>query len=128
MLRPRLTEAEKQQVEDMAAEGLTTNRIALELDRSFHTIQKHIDSPDIRQRIAAKLKGSVERVIDSISDNDITKASLAQKGVFIGIGIEKMNLLEGLATGLDVHVLVDAVEALRQARQTKISPTIELQP
>lgn len=122
-----LTDLEKERIEDLAANGLSNRAIAREIGRTHPTVQTHIESPDAQQCIANKLERVIHRTLDAITDENIAKANLPQKLVAIGIAVEKMQLLKGLATSYDVHVLVDAVQAIRESRRLpEISPTLTL--
>lgn len=46
-----------------------------------------------RGSLAAKLEDKVHSVVESITPEVIGKASLAQRGVFIGIGLDKLRIL-----------------------------------
>lgn len=117
MTGKRLSEDEQQRIEALTIEGLSPNKIALEIGRSHHTIAKHIHDPEAGERIANKLEVMVERIADSVSAEDILKANLVAKLTSIGIAIDKIRLHRGQHTQMDVHVLLDAVQAIKAQRE-----------
>lgn len=60
----------------------------------------------------------IHRVISSVSDTDIAKANLLQKATTAGICVDKAAMLRNeLPSIINVHVLIDVLEALRQREQ-----------
>lgn len=115
-----VTPAEIERIEDLTVAGFSAHRIAGELARSHNTIQKHQEAPDVQQRIAKKLDILAEKAIDSITEEDYRKASLVQKTTAAAIAIDKRQLLLGLATSINVTVLLDAVAAIREQRKPNV--------
>jgi hypothetical protein len=58
------------------------------------------------------------RILMSLDDEVIAKAPLQQRVVAYGILSDKEALLRGQPTGMDVHVLVDAVRQCRDMRRS----------
>jgi hypothetical protein len=56
------------------------------------------------------------RFVKSITDDDIAKASLLQRVTAFGIIHDKEQVLLGRATSIEVTVLLDAVQAVRDLR------------
>lgn len=124
MTGKRLSTEEKERIENRIAEGATPHRIAGELERSDHTIAKHVDQPDVQMRIADKLDVVAERAIDSISDEDYRKASLVQKITGAAIAIDKRQLLRGQPTSINVTALLDLVTVARALRDGQQPPPL----
>ena len=88
----------------------------------------HIKQPDVQLRIADKLDAVAERAIDSISDRDYEKASLVQKITGAAIAIDKRQLLLGQPTSIDVTVLLNAVQVIRDIRTAQDATRKQLLP
>lgn len=128
MTGSRLKPEEKQEIEDLTAEGLSAKKIGKRLQRSPHTIQKHVADPEACERIAEKLETVAERAIDSIGERDYAKASLVAKLTAAGIAIDKRQLLKGQPTSINVTVLLDAVQAIRAMRTAEDAARPRLPP
>jgi hypothetical protein len=122
-----LTTAEQAQATTLCAYGWSTNRIALRLHRSRHTIKKYLESPDVKAEVrdekaelAELCKEKARAIIVSIDDADIAKANLLQKATASAILLDKSLLLAGEAIGINVTVLLDAVQAIREKRDGQV--------
>jgi hypothetical protein len=82
--------------------------------------------PDIQRAIADE-KGELailyrekaRRVVDSINDVDIAKASLQQKSISSGVLLDKSLLLSGDLPQVSVTVLLDLMTAARDMRDAE---------
>ena len=78
-----------------------------------------------RGDLAAKLEDKIHSVIEAITPEKIQKATLAQSGVFIGIGIDKLARLHG--EGLEPDPATELCKILGISR-SQLPDTLELQP
>jgi len=116
MSKRRLDDKEKARIEMLSANGATPSRIGRELQRSHHTIQGHLAKPETQERVedakkvlAKRYEEEARRILDSITPEDITKASLLQKATSSAICTDKSLALSGQALSIDVHILLEAV-------------------
>ena len=77
------------------------------------TEQEHKTFADNQADALSRVK---HRIIMSITDADIQKASLLQRATAFGIVHDKEQVLRGHATSISVNVLLDAVQAIREMR------------
>jgi IS30 family transposase len=125
MKRKPLDEGEKITIEARSANGDPPTRIARGLGRSHHTVQHHLAKPETQERVegakkvlAKRYEEEARRILDSITPEDITKASLLQKTTSSAICVDKSLALTGQVLSIDVHVLLEAVQAVREMRRT----------
>jgi hypothetical protein len=85
-----------------------------------------MEEPEIQEKIGdeksvlAKLyRDKARRVVDSINDVDIQKASLQQKSISSGVLLDKSLLLSGDLPQVSVTVLLDLVTAARDMRDAE---------
>jgi hypothetical protein len=120
-----LTETEQERAKVLRASGKTPTYIAKGMGRSHHTLQKFLDKPEIqkqvivlREELAAMFDQVAHRVVGSITAADIERATLQQRMVSAGIAVDKAALLRGeIPVTVNVTVLLDAVQAIREMRQ-----------
>jgi IS30 family transposase len=113
---------ELEKAKALSALGHSCRAIGKELGRSDKTIKKALTrSPeviqevkDIKAELAERYQAEARRILDSINDKDIEKASLQNKAVSSGILLDKALLLKGEATSINVSVLLDAVQAAKE--------------
>ncbi len=124
-----LTVAELEKAKALSALGHSYRAIGMKLDRSDKTIKKALTrSPEVIQEvkeIQAELADSfgdlARRMITSITDADISKLDAYRRTLSGAVATDKMRLLRGEATSIDVHVLLDAVQAIREMRDDEKS-------
>lgn len=126
MTRERLNTEEKAKITTLAADGQRPGRIAKVVQRSPHTVRKFLQEPeaqrqveDEKQKLAERYRTEARRILDSISDKDIERASLQQKSISSGVLLDKSLLLAGEATSINVTVLLDAVRAVKEHRRAQ---------
>ncbi len=119
MTAPHLNTEEKAQIVTLAADGQPPTRIASQIARSPHTVRKVLQEPEIQRQVqdekvvlAEKYRAQAHRVLDSISDEDIFKASLQQKSISSGILLDKSLVLGG-EIPINVDSLLAVVEIIR---------------
>ena len=78
-----------------------------------------------RGDLSAKLEDKLHSVVESITPEVIAKASLAQRGVFIGIGVDKVKLMRG--QGLEPDPATELCKLLGINR-SQLPDRLELQP
>ena len=107
-----LTVKELEQIKVLRASGLTYHAIAVETNRDPKTIKKACLEPEastqiqeMKQELADMFEGLAQRMITSISDEDIQKINAYQRTVSAGISTDKMRLLKGQSTE---NIAVDA--------------------
>lgn len=98
-------------------------RAARELEMSEDTLrvwmrdaERYRDfNGETRLALASKYEFNLHRLVDSIADDDLSKATLAGKATAIGILTDKMLLLRGQATSISQSNLTDDERNLRLA-------------
>lgn len=78
-----------------------------------------------RGNLAAKLEDKIHSVVESITPEVIRKATLSQRSVFIGIGLDKLRIL--LGQGLDPDPASELCRLLNLNR-SQLPPVLELKP
>jgi IS30 family transposase len=96
---------EKHKIAELAAMGKSNRAIARAVDRSDFTVAKVLRDPaivavkeDIQTRLAAKYEQMAESILDSISEEDMLKASLQQKAISSATMLDKARLIQGSST------------------------------
>lgn len=124
--KPKLppTVEEQETIVTLAASGMSKTKIAQTLGRSRGMVRNMMEEPEIQEKIGdektvlAKLyRDKARRVVDSINDVDIEKASLQQKSISSGVLLDKSLLLAGDIPQISVTVLLDLVQAAREIRR-----------
>jgi hypothetical protein len=127
-----MTTEERQRVNMLAAQGLTSNAIGLEIGRDRKTVLAHLQRPDavvqvadIQERLASKFEELSERILDAVCDADLEKATLQQKAISAGVMLDKSRLIRGQSSiNLAVIMATAVIEAdrLSSARGTSFDP------
>ena len=126
--KPKLppTVEETETIVTLAASGMSKTKIAQTLGRSRGMVKNMMEEPEIQEKIGdeksvmAKLyRDKARRVVDSINDVDIQKASLQQKSISSGVLLDKSLLLSGDLPQVSVTVLLDLVTAARDMRDAE---------
>lgn len=126
--KPKLppTVEETETIVTLAASGMSQTKIAQTLGRSRGMVTNMMEEPEIQEKIGdeksvlAKLyRDKARRVVDSINDVDIQKASLQQKSISSGVLLDKSLLLSGDLPQVSVTVLLDLVTAARDMRDAE---------
>lgn len=119
-----LTEREQGKVELLAADGAGTHKIGEAIGRHHITVEKHLAKPDAQARVqddkaalADLYRGKARHIVESISEEDIKKASLQQKSISSGVLLDKSLLLAGDMPPIRVEVLLAAVSDIRAQRE-----------
>jgi hypothetical protein len=122
-----LTETERERAKVLHASGKSPSFIAKGMGRSHHTLKKFLDKPEVREQVGVQrevLAGMFDhvahRIVGAVTASDVTKATLQQKMVSAGIAVDKAALLRGeIPMTLNVHVLLDAVQTIREMRSAE---------
>jgi predicted transcriptional regulator len=122
-----LTVAELEEAKALSALGHSYRAIGTELGRCDKTIKKALTrSPeviqevkDIKTELADSFGNLAQRMITSITDADIGKLDAYRRTLSGAVATDKMQLLRGEATSIDVHVLLDAVSAIKEMRDKR---------
>jgi len=126
--KPKLppTVEETETIVTLAASGMSQTKIAQTVGRSRGMVRNMMEEPEIQEKIGdeksvlAKLyRDKARRVVDSINDVDIQKASLQQKSISSGVLLDKSLLLSGDLPQVSVTVLLDLVTAARDMRDAE---------
>ena len=126
--KPKLppTVEETETIVTLAASGMSKTKIAQTLGRSRGMVTNMMEEPEIQEKIGdeksvlAKIyRDKARRVVDSINDVDIQKASLQQKSISSGVLLDKSLLLSGDLPQVSVTVLLDLVTAARDMRDAE---------
>jgi hypothetical protein len=126
--KPKLppTVEETETIVTLAASGMSTTKIAQNLGRSRGMVKNTMEKPEIQEKIGdeksvlAKIyRDKARRIVDSINDVDIEKASLQQKSISSGVLLDKSLLLVGDLPQVSVTVLLDLVQVVRDMRDAE---------
>ena len=126
--KPKLppTVEETETIVTLAASGMSKTKIAQTLGRSRGMVRNMMEEPEIQEKIGdeksvlAKLyRDKARRIVDSINDVDIEKASLQQKSISSGVLLDKSLLLSGDLPQVSVTVLLNLVQAARDMRDAE---------
>ena len=120
------TVEETETIVTLAASGMSQTKIAQTVGRSRGMVRNMMEEPEIQEKIGdeksvlAKLyRDKARRIVDSIDDIDIKKASLQQKSISSGVLLDKSLLLVGDLPQVNVSVLLDLVQVVREIRDTE---------
>ena len=120
------TVEEQETIVTLAASGMSQTKIAQTVGRSRGMVRNMMEEPEIQTKIGdeksvlAKLyRDKARRVVDSINDVDIEKASLQQKSISSGVLLDKSLLLSGDLPQVSVTVLLNLVQAAKEIRQVE---------
>lgn len=81
--------------------------------RRYHSATSEASVRDFQENKALIVDQLAHRVASSITDAKLKKMSASQAFVGLGILIDKSQLLNGLATTINVSVLLDVAQAMR---------------
>jgi len=123
-MKPRtdhLDVIEKQQIATLAATGKSQRAIARATGRDPRTVARVLKDPGvldekakIEDRLASRFEQLTVAVLDSVSEDDLSKASLQAKVTSAAIMTDKVRLLRGQTTsnvGLMVRLVREACES-----------------
>lgn len=116
--------------------GYSIRRIARELNHSPHTIKRLLGVPAIAAEVSTKkleLSDLYEKrayeVVEAVTTEDISKASLQQKAVSSGIFLDKARLMRGESTeNINVAVLMDVISLIKQQDEQQSCPPVRTLP
>lgn len=74
---------------------------------------------DEKAVLAEIYRGKARRIVESIDDVDIGKASLQQKSISSGVLLDKSLLLAGDMPPIRVEILLNAVQVIREMRRSE---------
>jgi hypothetical protein len=117
-----LTTEQKAQVATLSAAGWSQNKVARTIGRSRHAVKNALAKPEVqkavhdeKQELAGIFRQKSRDVVTSISDADISRASLQQKSISSGVLLDKSLLLTGEAPmSINVQILLDVASAIRR--------------
>jgi hypothetical protein len=78
-------------------------------------IQRQVQ--DEKAVLAEIYRSKARRIVESIGEEDIAKASLQQKSISSGVLLDKSLLLSGDLPQVNLTVLLDAVQLVREMRK-----------
>jgi predicted transcriptional regulator len=115
-----LTVEEKEKTKVLIASGMSYHAVSKELGRSPHTVKRFALQTDTAVEIVEK-KGELSnffedlarRMIESISDQDISRINAYQRTISAGIATDKMRLLrekstQNISSILNITQMVEA--------------------
>lgn len=113
---------EKRQIVTLAATGKSKLAIAKAMGRDPKTIRNVLKNPDmmivkadIEAKLACKFEELTSAILDSVTEDDLEKASLQQKAISAATMLDKARLIRGQSTQ-NVHSLhISAVIAADKA-------------
>jgi DNA-binding CsgD family transcriptional regulator len=118
-----LTTEQKAQIATLAASGMSQNKISKQIGRSRHAVRNCLAEPETqlavrneRQELAQLCKQKARAIVESIDGDTISKGNLLQKATAGAIMIDKSLLLAGEAPVVNVTLLLDVMEAIREKR------------
>lgn len=113
----RMTDEEKAQVKALMALGFSPTAIGKRLDRDHKTVIAYAKKPetvaeiaDLKEDLADAYEGLARRMIDSITDEDITKINAYQRTIAASAATDKMRLLRNQSTVNLAAVFAKAME------------------
>lgn len=113
MKNARLNTLELQTIIAGTADGLTPNAIAANLGRDRSTVVAALQRPGVseqvevvRAELADKYEELNHRMLDSITEVDISKINAYQRVISSGVLTDKMRLLRGQSTVNSMSVLL----------------------
>lgn len=142
MPRRQIAKEELHQVAVLKASGASPTRISKATGLHHGTVKRLLESDaevhalieDAQHRIGAKFEALCERVLDSVNEEDLLKASLQQKSIAAATMLDKARLVRGQATNISLQQIFNLhVEArnplnLREDEQAIQAPIIDLDP
>ncbi len=121
--KPKLTTEEQERAKILHAEGRTFNHIAGALGRSPHTVRKYLIAPEIAEEVRDEKKeladlyqAMAKKSLEHITTADLEKSSALQKATVSGICLDKSLALRGEGPGINVNILIEVLDAIREAR------------
>jgi len=115
---------ERATIVTMAANGASQNKIAQTVGRSRGMVKNVLAEPEIQQQVqdekavlAEIYRSKARRIVESINEEDIAKASLQQKSISSGVLLDKSLLLTGDVPPIRIEILLSAVQMIRDQRQ-----------
>lgn len=116
MRTDKIDALEKQQIAVLAATGKSQRHIAKAVNRDHRTVARVLKEPgvitakaDIEARLADKFERLAEAILDSVSEEDLLKASLQQKSISAATMVDKARLIRGQSTQNAAVVMASAV-------------------
>ena len=119
------------------ANGGNITRTANEAGIQYSTLQYWQANKDrfneFRQQkeldLASKFESNAHLLVNSISEHDLSTASLSQKATAAGIMVDKMQLLRGLPTSISESVeRIELVSILQSALEAGLADAIDVSP
>ena len=96
----------------LAAQGNTVTRISKKTGLHHTTVKKVLQEPfviatreEIEERLADKFEKLCEIVLDSVSEDDLLKASLQQKSISAATMLDKSRMIRG-QSNINIAVLM----------------------
>ena len=96
---------EKEKINALCASGNTDHAIAKALNRSPHTISRHLKRPEaqekievIKKELADLFEDLARRMVSSITNEDILNLNAYQRTISSGIATDKLRLLRNEPT------------------------------
>ena len=86
--------------------------------------RKYVNT-EIKAELADSFADLARRMITSITDADIGKLDAYRRTLSGAVATDKMQLLRGQATQIDVSVLLDAVQMAKQIQAQKAAEAME---
>lgn len=125
---------EKTKAAALLASGMTPNAVGKVLGRDPKTIRSLAGKPetqiqvaDFTERFAGKLEATAERILDSVTQADIEKASLKDRAVSLGIFHDKARAARGQSVGANVSILFQVSERAEELMRNTIIINAETQ-
>jgi hypothetical protein len=123
--KPGLTLDEEEKIKTLIAMGKTYHAVALEIGRDAKTVKKYAIQSDTQVEIVEKKKelaewfeGLAERMLESITDEDIGKISAYQRTLSAAVATDKMRLLRGNSTD-NMELTFKTIWEIRQMEKRK---------
>lgn len=120
-----LTIGEKEQIKLMIADGNSFNAVAHEIRRDPKTVKRYASDPQVATEITEKQRNLAgcyqrlaERMLDSITDADISRINAYQRTVSAGIATDKLRLLTDQSTE-NIAVIVSAIADMKRRRRER---------
>lgn len=114
----KIEKSEQRTVALLAANGASVNKISKQTGLHHNTVKKVLQQDDIvalktdiEGRLADKFELLAESILNSVSEDDLLKASLQQKSISAATMLDKSRLIRGQSTQNIAVMMASAVIA-----------------
>jgi len=128
----RMNLEEQAQVKALLAMEISPTAIAKQIGRDHKTVVAYSREPgtiaevnEIKEDLADVYEGLARRMVDSITDEDISRINAYQRTVAAGIATDKMRLIRGQSTSNQSVFFNVVVESDTERQEVTQEPVVE---